>query len=729
MPFGKSNIHFYNFANHLHNNHSMKKIVLLIAIFISFNGFAQQKELTLNDAVLSRTNGLTPKTMQRLQWVSGTNNYIYLEGEDYVIKKASGKNIMKLGLSKFKANFSELKKVPRIKSISDAEMVFEYQKKIIHFDYKKGKEISKIAFDDKATNKDYNYNKTAIAFTIENNLYIANNKSKKIAVTEISDKNIVSGQAIHRYEFGISKGTFWSPKGNYLAFYQKDETNVTEYPLVDVTTYPATLNNIKYPMAGQKSEIAKIGIFNVSSQKTTYLEIDTKDEHYLTNLSWSPDEKYVLVAEVNRAQNHFSYNMYDVLTGNKVNTLFEEKNDKWVEPEHDAVFLPNNTTDFIWMSERDGFMNLYLYNTSGELKKQLTSFKFIIKSILGFDEKGINVFVETTGADARNTHVFKVNIKTGEHTNITPASGVHNAKLSDNGVYLIDNFSSLNIPREITIVNTTTSKKKVILKAKNPLKDYKLGTTEFLTLKSKDGFDLYSRIIKPADFDKSKKYPVLVYVYGGTHAQLVTNRWRGGASMWMDWLATQKDYIVFTLDNRGSANRGFAFESIIHRKAGDAAMEDQLIGVDYLKSLPYVDGNRIAVKGWSYGGFMTTSLMLRHPGVFTTGACGGPVTDWKYYEVMYGERYMDTPQENPEGYENSRVGKYLENLDGKLLIVHGSVDPTVVPQHSMTLLKEAVEKKVQIDFFTYPMHPHNVRGKDRVHLMTKMLNYIVEYNK
>jgi dipeptidyl-peptidase-4 len=197
----------------------------------------------------------------------------------------------------------------------------------------------------------------------------------------------------------------------------------------------------------------------------------------------------------------------------------------------------------------------------------------------------------------------------------------------------------------------------------------------------------------------------------------------------MDWLATQKDYIVFTLDNRGSAHRGFAFESIIHRKAGDAAMEDQLIGVDYLKSLPYVDGNRIAVKGWSYGGFMTTSLMLRHPGVFTTGACGGPVTDWKYYEVMYGERYMDTPQENPEGYENSRVGKYIEQLQGKLLIVHGSVDPTVVPQHSMTLLKEAVEKKVQIDFFTYPMHEHNVRGKDRVHLMRKMLDYIVEYNK
>lgn len=707
----------------------MKKILLIIAVLISFTGFAQEKELTLSDAVLSKEAGLTPKNLQKLQWIDGTNNYIYLDDKEYIIKTVKGKEVTKIGIKKLQNTYPELKKVPQIKSINNIEMVFEYQNQMIHFDYKNGKELSKIAFDEKAANKDYNAEVKALAYTVDNNLFVAQGVEAGVAVTKIKDKNIVSGQAIHRYEFGISKGTFWSSKGNYLAFYQKDETNVTDYPLVDVTTYPATLKNTKYPMAGQKSEQAKIGIFSMKEWKTIYLNIDTKDEHYLTNLSWTPDEKYVLVAEVNRGQNHFSYNMYDVVSGEKVKTLFEEKNDRWVEPEHDAVFLPKSSTEFLWMSERDGFMNLYLYNVSGKLIKQLTNFKYVIKSIMGFDEKGANVFVVATGADARNTHVFKVNLKSGKSTNITPISGVHNAKLSKNGSYLIDNYSSLTIPRKIDIVNTATIKANTILKAKNPLADYKLGTTEFITLKSKDGFDLYSRIIKPANFDESKKYPVLVYVYGGTHAQLVTNRWLGGASMWMDWVATQKDYIVFTVDNRGSANRGFAFESIIHRKAGDAAMEDQLIGVDYLKSLPYVDSKRMAVHGWSYGGFMATSLMLRYPGVYTTGAAGGPVTDWKYYEVMYGERYMDTPQENPEGYENSRVGKYLENLQGKLLIIHGSVDPTVVPQHSMTLLKEAVDKKVQIDFFTYPMHPHNVRGEDRVHLMTKILDYIVEYNK
>ncbi|NQX97452.1 MAG: DPP IV N-terminal domain-containing protein [Flavobacteriales bacterium] len=707
----------------------MKNIFLVVALSLFVGAFAQQKELTLEEAVLSRSKGLIPENIDRLQWVSGTNNYIYLEDNYYVIKTVEGKQVAKFGLEKFEETYPSLKKLPRFKSISATEIVFEYKNQVVHFDYKAAKEIGKVLFDEKAANKDYHNNKV-LAYTLNNNLYVATTSNSKIAVTNIQDKNIVSGQAIHRYEFGISKGTFWSPKGNYLAFYQKDETNVTDYPLVDVTTYPATVNNIKYPMAGQKSEIAKIGIFDVKTSKTIYLNIDTKDEHYLTNLSWTPDEKFVLVAEVNREQTHMWYNRYDVITGEKVNTLFEEKSDKWVEPENDAAFLPNSNTDFLWMSERDGFMNLYLYNTSGELKKKVTQFDYVIKSILGFHVGSQSVFVSATDKDARNTHIVKISIPMAMFINITPESGVHNGQISDDGTYLIDNYSSLTVPRKIDVVTTKPgTKPKNILTAKNPLATYKLGTTEFVTLKSKDGFDLYSRVIKPANFDPSKKYPVLVYVYGGTHAQLVTNNWLGGARLWMHWLATQKEYIIFTLDNRGSAARGFAFESVIHRVGGEPAMEDQLVGVDYLKTLSYVDSKRIAVHGWSYGGFMASSLMLRHPGVYTVGAAGGPVTDWKYYEVMYGERYMDTPQENPEGYANSRVGKYLENLEGKLLIIHGSIDPTVVPQHSMTLLQEAVEKEVQIDFFTYPMHPHNVRGKDRVHLMTKILDYIVKYNK
>jgi len=708
----------------------MNKIISFLFLCTFFLGFSQQKELTVDDAVLGYYKGLYPSSLQNLKWVDNSNLYVFQKENELIFTNAkTNKVVKKVALQDVQKTYSTLKRFPRLQEISTTEFTFSSKNSIEIFNYSNNTKGSTITYDEAAENNEYSSTAKAIAYTIENNLFIGTSTNPKVAVTSIDDKNIVSGQAIHRSEFGIYKGTFWSPEGNYLAFYQKDESNVTNYPLVDVTTYPATLNNIKYPMAGQGSEKAKIGIYNLKNNETIYLDIDTSDEHYLTNLSWTPDEKYVLVAEINRGQNHVWYNRYSVKTGKKINTLFEETNSKWTEPEFDAVFLPNSTTEFLWFSERDGYMNLYHYTTKGKLVKQLTNFNWVVTNILGFDANGKNVFITGTGIDARETHTFKIHLKSGKYTQLTKESGSHRTQLNSNGNYLIDSYSNLTTPRNIEIIDIKKGKTTSIYTAENPLKDYNLGTTEFVTLKGVDGTDLYAKITKPANFDASKKYPVLVYVYGGPHAQLVTNSWLGGSSLWMPAFATAENYIVFTLDNRGSANRGFAFESVIHRNLGNAEIEDQLTGIDYLKSLDFVDSSRIAVNGWSYGGFMTTSLMLRNPGVFTTAVAGGPVTDWKYYEVMYGERYMDTPQENPEGYKKAKVHNYIKNLDGKLLIIHGSVDPTVVPQHSMTLLQEAVKQKVQIDFFTYPMHPHNVRGLDRVHLVKKMLEYIVENNK
>lgn len=482
-------------------------------------------------------------------------------------------------------------------------------------------------------------------------------------------------------------------------------------------------------MNGMDSEIAKVGIYNLNSQKLTYLDIDTSDEHYLTNLSWSPDGKYVFLAELNRDQNHMWFTMYEAKTGKKVKTIFEEKNDKWVEPEHIAVFLPGSNSKFLWLSERGGFMNLYTYDINKGFIKQLTNYDWVVKKIIGFDEKSKHVIISGTGNDPRESKAFKVSLKNGKTEILTPENGTHRIQLSPNGNYIIDSYSSIDVPRVIKIKALNKKKESIVFTANNPIKNYQLGTTELVTLKAKNGVDLYGRIIKPAHFDTTKKYPVLIYVYGGPHAQMVTNSWLGGSNLWMQWMAAEQDYIIFTLDNQGSASRGFTFESIIHRQVGEQEMEDQLIGVDYLKSLSFVDENRLAIHGWSYGGFMTNSLMLRHPGVFSTAVAGGPVTDWKWYEVMYGERYMDRWQENEEGFDKSRVHNYVQNLDGKLLEIIGSVDPVVVPQHTITLLNAFIKNKKQIDFLTYPMHPHNVRGKDRAHLMKKVLDYIIENNK
>ena len=707
----------------------MKKCFSILFLFLVTISFSQEKEISLEDSVLGYYKGLYPTSLYNLKWIDQTDNYVFLKDNSYVLSNASTNNSFKnISFEEVQKSYESLKRLPYIQEIDATTLYFNTGNSIEGYNYVEGKPVSSIQLVENAANTEFNLKAKAIAYTIDNNLYIGTASDSKIAITAIEDENIVSGQAIHRSEFGITKGTFWSPNGTYLAFYQKDETNVTNYPLVDINSYPASLKNIKYPMAGGKSEQAKIGIYNLASKKLIYLTIDTTDEHYLTNLSWSPDEKYVFIAEVNRGQNHFYFNRYSVETGKKVNTIFEEKNDKWVEPEHTAVFIPNGTTNFLWLSERDGFMNLYEYTTEGKLVKQLTNFKWVIKEILGFSSNGKDVYISGTGNDGRETHTFKVNLKTGKHIQLTKSAGTHNSALSAHGNYMIDQYSSLTTPNNIDIIDLNKNKSTSILIAKNPLEGYKVSSTEFGSIKGVDGTELYTRLLKPANFDPSKKYPVLIYVYGGPHAQMNTNSWLGGANLWMNIFATNNDYLVFTVDNRGSENRGFAFESIIHRHLGDREIEDQLSGVDYLKSLPFVDANRIAVNGWSFGGFMTSSLMLRNPGVFTTAVAGGSVTDWKYYEVMYGERYMDTPQENPEGYENARVNKYIANLKGKLLLIHGSVDPVVVPQHSMTVLQEAVKQKVQLDFFTYPMHEHNVGGYDRAHLIEKMMQYIIENN-
>ncbi len=706
------------------------KAILIIGIFLSLtiSTFGQLKELTLEDAVLGYYKGLYPKSLNNLQWVENTPNYCFVEADGLKIFNAKSHKLLKtISLSELQKTIKPLKRFPYIESINEKEFVFRDPSSIISYNYITNTAIY-TSYPKDAENIEFNSSIKKIAFTQENNLAIAQAKMN-LSVTNNKDKNIVSGQAIHRFEFGISKGTFWSPSGKQLAFYQKDETNVADYPLLDINTTPGTLKSIKYPMAGQKSEHGKVGVYNLLENKTVFLETGKPLEHFLTNLTWSPDGKSVFLAEVNRDQNHMWLNQYDAKTGKKIKTLFEEKNDKWVEPEHGAYFFPNNSSKFLWLSEKDGFMNIYQYNITTEKLSQLTAVKWVIDDILGFDEKGDHVVFIGTGEDPRELHAFSVNLNTKKIVKLTKEEGVHHVQYNKTANSLIDSYSNLSTPKVIQIVNLGKKiKEKVLLKAENPLAEYKYGSTELVTLRAKTGENLYGRIIKPHDFDASKKYPVLVYVYGGPHAQLVNNQWMGGASLWMYWMAEQ-GYIVFTLDGRGSQHRGFDFESGIHRHLGDLEIEDQMTGVDYLKQQPFVDSKRLAVHGWSFGGFMTTSLMLKKPGVFTTGVAGGPVIDWKYYEIMYGERYMDMPQQNEEGYKNANLLNYVTNLKGKLLMIHGTSDDVVVMQHNLKFVQKCVSEGVQMDFFPYPMHPHNVRGKDRVHLMTKVLNYILDNNK
>lgn len=294
------------------------------------------------------------------------------------------------------------------------------------------------------------------------------------------------------------------------------------------------------------------------------------------------------------------------------------------------------------------------------------------------------------------------------------------------GKFFIDRFTNLKTPNKTTLLNAKGEQLKILLNAEDPLKEFKIGDVKLVKLKADDGTPLNGRLVLPPDFDPQKKYPVIVYVYGGPHGQMVTNSFLRGWSWWFYYMA-QRGFILFTMDNRGTNNRGLEFEQIIHRQLGTVEIQDQMVGVNYLKAQPFVDSTRIGVHGWSYGGFMTISLMTRQPAVFKVGVAGGPVIDWRYYEVMYGERYMDTPQSNPDGYETASLLNYVKNLDGRLLIIHGTVDPVVAWQNSLLYLRKAIDLQKQVDYFVYPGDEHNMFGMDRVHLYQKITDYFMEH--
>ncbi len=708
-----------------------KTLFLILAAAFSLSLLSQNKLLTIQDAVAKGRTTLAPKRLQNLTFIKGSDKFSYVDNN---IVKVGDNNTGKVN------DFVTMYEINKILKAEKRDSL----KQIIILDWKNEKQFyflsgileliydgstKKVLDDDRKQNDksltayDELNNDTYAFVKDDNNLYISV-KGVETQITKDGSYTLVYGKTVHREEFGIEKGTFWSPTGNFLAFYRMDQSDVTDYPIIDWSKYPAENKNIKYPMAGGKSHYVTLGIYDMKTGKTLYVKTEGDKEQYLTNIQWSPIEKNIYIAVLNRGQNHMKLNEYDVASGNFVRTVIEEKDEKYTEPLTPMLFVKNEK-QFIWISRRDGYRHAYLYNIDGTLIKQLTKGKWEIKTTDAFDESYSRLFFHANEQGPANQDFYSVNTKTGEMIKLTSGSGFHTATLDAKGNYFIGNYTSCYIPREYSIVNTKNKKSISIFKAENPIKDYKLGRWSLFTIQNTEGTDLYCRLFKPVDFDSTKKYPVIVYLYNGPHSQMVTNSWLAGGELWYQYM-TQKGFIIFTVDGRGTSYRGKDFEQATFRQLGTKEMEDQLKGVDYLKTLPYVDGNRLGVFGWSFGGFMSTSLMTRSPGVYKVGVAGGPVIDWSYYEIMYGERYMDMPQENKEGYEKNNLLNYVDKLKGKLLMIHGTQDPVVVWQHTMKYLKKATDKGIQLDYYVYPGHEHNVIGKDRPHLMEKICNYFID---
>ncbi len=586
---------------------------------------------------------------------------------------------------------------------------------------------------------DWNAQSRAVAFVKGDNLYVCNAQGTHKQLTKDGSRDIVYGQSVHRDEFGIYKGTFWSNDGQQLAFYRMDQSMVADYPLVDINTRIATETPIRYPMAGEKSHLVTVGIYDLKTDKTVYLNTGDPTDRYFTNIAWSPDGKLIYLIELNRAQNHYSLDAYDATTGNKTATLYTESSDKYVHPMHAITFLPWDNSRFILQSEKDGYNHLYLFDTSGKQIKQLTTGKWIVIDLMGFNAKTKEAIILSTEASPIQNNLYAVNLQTGArrlldngkgcHANTTGEGGSHKIALSSSGQWILDSYTEPTVPRNIDIVNVASAKATRYFTADNPWKGYTVPEYSCGTIKAADGTtDLYYRMVKPTNFDPNKKYPTIIYVYGGPGVRNVEARWHYWSRGWETYMA-QKGYLLFILDNRGSSARGLAFEQATFHHLGVEEVKDQMKGVEYLTSLPYVDKDRMGVHGWSFGGFMTTNLITTHPEVFKVGVAGGPVIDWKWYEVMYGERYMGTPQNNPNGYAESSLLPKAKNLKGKLQIITGMNDPVVVPQHCLNFLQECIKVGTQPDFFVYPGEPHNMRGHQSTHLHERISQYFDDYLK
>ena len=760
----------------------MKKLLstlLVLLCMTSFTSAQEKKAFTLDDVIPGGNNyyNLIPKNLPGLQWwgnicvrtniddIKEINNrtgketvLVTLEDVNKALQK--GEKTYKLSLPIKKLHSLQRASLPW----GDKSVIMfagkvgndnESTTYMFFYDFRQKELINMFRIkEENATNFDFCKENGYLAYTAGDHLYIIREGEIATAVNpeetkEETSNNIIYGQAVHRNEFGITKGTFWSPNGSFLAFYRMDQSMVTDYPQVNTTTRIATLVPDKYPMAGTVSHKVTIGIYNIETGKIIYLQAGDPTDRYFTNISWSPDEKNIYVIELNRDQNHAQLVQYNAETGEKQAILYEEKHSKYVEPQRPIVFLPWDNTKFIYWSQRDGYHHLYLMNTQKPQQGKwetgkdtddtyceylqttpLTQGDWLVQQILGFNTAKKEIIISSTEISPLQTNIFSLNIKNKKRSLIGNENGMHSALLSKDGTYLIDYFTSNEVPREINILPTNGNKGVNLLTATDPMKEqYNLPEISIGTLKAADGkTDLYYRLIKPVNFDPNKKYPAIIYVYGGPHAQMIHNTRFYDARGW-DLYMAQQGYVMLTVDGRGSDNRGLLFENCTFRELGTEEMKDQVEGAKFLQSLPYVDDQKIGVHGWSFGGFMTTNLMLTYPDIFKVGVAGGPVIDWQFYEIMYGERYMDMPQTNPEGYKNSNLRNKAGNLKGRLEIIIGGMDPTCVPQHTITFLRACIDAGTHPDLFIYPEDGHNMVGHDRVHLHEHITRYFIDHLK
>ena len=709
----------------------------IIIFFIPFFTLTQEaKKLTLEDIYFSNTfsqdwvwglnsmkNGKEYTVIDYIKNDVSIDKYSYKSGKkiNSILKSSE---IDSLKFDGYKFNSNEEKLLLKV----NTESIYRYSDKsfIYAFDIK-SKELIKIS-DKKISLADFSPNGKMVSYVFDNNLYIyelSSGKTTKCTTDGVRNK-IINGATdwVYEEEFAIVKGYEWSHDSKFLAYYKFDESNVKEFSmdLFNQNLYP-TQEKFKYPKAGEENSKVSIHILNVNTKKS--FQVNENDFEYTPRIYWTKDSKNLCVFKLNRHQNHLKL-LFTNPESKKTVLVYEEKDGRYIDIHDNIKFL---NTGFIWSSEKDGFNHLYKFSYDSKKMFQITSGEYEITKFYGYNESKKILYYQSNEKSPLQKHIYSINIDGTNKKLLSNAKGVNNANFSKTFDYFINTNSTANQPNYITLNN---KKGKLIRVIKNSeklvqtLSNYELSKKEFFSFKTEYNISLNGWMIKPPDFDSNKKYPVLMYVYGGPGNQQVLDNWGGRNYMWYQYLA-QQGIVIVCVDNRGTGGRGADFKKCTYKELGKLETEDQIAANKYLASLDYIDQNKIGIWGWSYGGYMSSLCLLKGNDIFNFAIAVAPVTNWRFYDTIYTERYMRTPQENPDGYDLNSPINYIKQLRGNYLLVHGSADDNVHYQNTMEMISSLVKENKQFDLFIYPDKNHGIYGgTTRLHLMTKITDFIIK---
>ncbi|HKI79079.1 MAG TPA: S9 family peptidase [Ignavibacteriaceae bacterium] len=722
----------------------MKKLFLLLFVLLTFlPAFAQQKEkLKLEDIYYS--SKLFGKTVQNIQWKPDGSAFTFTEfnldskvQDIYLYNVSNGEKSLLVSGTDLKYNNNQIM-MSNYQWTDDGKFlliegpvksIWRHSTQAPFYLYNvSDKEINALSNGNiHLRNVKLSPGGNKVGFVRDHNIYIVDLKTgKETAVTTDGNENILNGEFdwVYEEEFGLADAWRWSPDGNKIAYWRLDQAREKIYHLIDEMGEYNKVFDLKYPKVGEQNAIVKIGVADLSSGKTKWMNIGTNDDIYIPRIFWTNSSDLLSIMRLNREQNSLELLMANANNG-KSKTVITDSNNTWVDVRHDIVFL-KKSNQIVWTSEISGFNHAYLYDYSGKLVGQITTGNWEVSAVDGVDENTGWVYFSGKKDSPIQENLYRVKIDGSNFQKISGKHGWYFANYAPDYKHFIEYYSNVSTPTETSLRNADGSLVNVLEDGKIPvLKSYNMVYPEFLEFKTTDRTELNAYIMKPADFDPSKKYPVLVYGYGGPGSQMVVDRWGGTRTFWHQYM-TEQGYIVFCVDNRGTGGRGKAFKDISYGDLGKWSVHDQVEGAKYLATLPYVDSSRLGFWGWSGGGYLTCMMMTKGADYFKTGVAVAPVTDFRLYDAIWTERYMGLKDENKNGYDSANVLTYADKLKGKLMIVHGTGDDNVHYQNTMQFMQKLIDANKQFDIMFYPNKNHRISGGvTQLHLFTKITNYFL----